>query len=59
LPIDFVRHRRPEDAISVETREVSPGIMLDYDAGRRVIGIEVLGSRERVNGTPPAQIAAE
>jgi uncharacterized protein YuzE len=49
----------PEDAVSVETREVSPGVMLDYDAGGRVIGIEVLDVRERVNGTPPSQIAAE
>ncbi len=49
----------PEDAVSVETREVSPGVMLDYDAAGRVIGIEVLDVRERVSGTPPGQIAAE
>lgn len=49
----------PEAAISVETRAVSPGVMRDYDAGGRVIGIEVLDVRERFNGTPPSQIAAE
>jgi uncharacterized protein YuzE len=49
----------PEAAISVETREVSPGVMRDYGAGGRMIGIEVLDVTERVNGTPPGQIAAE
>jgi uncharacterized protein YuzE len=33
--------------------------MLDYDAGGRVIGIEVLDIWERVNATPPSQIAAQ
>ncbi len=32
----------PQAAKSVETREVSPGVMLDYDAASRLIGIEVL-----------------
>jgi uncharacterized protein YuzE len=49
----------PEDAVSVETREIAPGVMLDYDAAGRVIGIEVLDVRERVGGTPPSRIAAE
>ena len=49
----------PEDAVSVETREIAPGIMLDYDAGGKVIGIEVLDVRERVGNTPPSRIAAE
>ncbi len=49
----------PENAVSVETREVSPGIMLDYDAAGHVIGIEVLDVAERVGASPPARIAAE
>ena len=49
----------PEDAVSVETREIAPGVMLDYDAGGKVIGIEVLDVRERVGSTPPRQIAAK
>jgi uncharacterized protein YuzE len=49
----------PEDAVSVETKEVSPGVMLDYDADGRVIGIEVLDVRERVGSTPSGRIAAE
>ena len=38
----------PEPIKSVDTREVAPGIMLDFDAEGRVIGIEVLDVRERV-----------
>jgi uncharacterized protein YuzE len=49
----------PEDAVSVETKEVSPGVMLDYNANGRVIGIEVLDVRERVGSTPSGRIAAE
>ncbi|HWD58774.1 MAG TPA: DUF2283 domain-containing protein [Stellaceae bacterium] len=32
----------PEGAKSVETEEVAPGVMLDFDEKRNVIGIEVL-----------------
>jgi len=48
-----------EDAVSVETREVSPGVLLDYDAAGQVIGIEVLDVRGRSGGTPLGRIAAE
>ncbi|NVN10652.1 DUF2283 domain-containing protein [Nguyenibacter vanlangensis] len=37
----------PEGAKSAETSEVSPGVMLDYDADGRLIGIEILDVRER------------
>ncbi|NVN10944.1 DUF2283 domain-containing protein [Nguyenibacter vanlangensis] len=37
----------PEGAKSAETHEVSPGVMLDYDAAGNLIGIEVLDVRER------------
>jgi uncharacterized protein YuzE len=49
----------PEDAKSAETREVSPGVMLDYDAAGRLIGIEVLDVRSRVAGGTDGKIAAE
>jgi uncharacterized protein YuzE len=39
----------PERIKSVETQEVAPGIMLDFDAEGRVIGIEVLDVRGRVS----------
>ena len=38
-----------EGAGSAETQEVAPGIMLDFDAEGRVIGIEVLDVAERMS----------
>ena len=38
----------PEGVKSVETQEVAPGIMLDFDSEGRVIGIEVLDLSERM-----------
>ena len=38
----------PEGIGSVNTEEVAPGIMLDFDIEGRVIGIEVLDVRERM-----------
>lgn len=43
----------PEGIRSSRTEEVAPGIMLDFDEGGRVIGIEVLDVRERM-GTAKA-----
>jgi uncharacterized protein YuzE len=37
----------PEGTRSLETREVAPGIMLDYDEAGNVIGIEILDVRDR------------
>ena len=39
----------PEGAGSAGTQEVAPGIMLDFDAEGRVIGIEVLDVSERMS----------
>jgi uncharacterized protein YuzE len=39
-----------EGAKSTDTQEVAPGIMLDFDATGRVIGVEVLDVRERASG---------
>jgi uncharacterized protein YuzE len=38
----------PDDVKSASTKEVSPGIMLDFDTQGRVIGIEVLDVSERM-----------
>jgi uncharacterized protein YuzE len=38
----------PEGVKSAGTQEVSPGIMLDFDAEGRVIGIEALYVSERM-----------
>lgn len=42
----------PEDVKSVETKEISPGVMLDYDVDGNVIGMEVMDVRQRVGGVP-------
>jgi uncharacterized protein YuzE len=49
----------PEDAKSAETREVAPGVILDFDAAGRLIGIEVMDVRSRVAGdaAPAAALA--
>jgi len=38
----------PAGVKSAETEEVAPGIMLDFDADGRVIGVEVLGVSKRM-----------
>jgi len=38
---------RFDEAKISESEEVSPGIILDYDAGGRVVGFEMLGVRRR------------
>jgi uncharacterized protein YuzE len=37
----------PKHAPVVETREVEPGILMDFNANGQVVGIEVLGVRAR------------
>jgi len=38
---------RFDEAPIVESEEVSPGIVLDFDANGRVVGFEMLGVRQR------------
>ena len=45
-----------EGVKSATTEEVAPGVMLDFDANGRVIGIEVLNVSERMVS---AKVAAE
>jgi len=51
----------PEGVRSAGTEEVAPGVMLDFDAGGRVIGVEVLNVRARAaeasSGAVPAAAA--
>ena len=51
----------PEGVKSAGTEEVAPGVMLDFDAVGRVIGIEVLDVRARATeaASPAAPVAAE
>lgn len=48
----------PDGARSVETEEVAPGVMLDFDAEGNVIGIEVLSVRLRIAKAEAAARAA-
>ena len=45
---DALYFRLDESAI-VESEEVRPGIVLDYDAHDNVVGIEILGLSKRVS----------
>jgi uncharacterized protein YuzE len=46
----------PKDVGIADTREVEPGVILDFDGAGNVIGIEVLGvsTRTRANAAKPA-----
>lgn len=44
---DALYFRLDESAI-VESEEIQPGVVLDYDANGNVIGIEILGLSKRV-----------
>ena len=39
---------RLEESAIVESEEVSPGVVLDFDEGGRVVGIEILNVRQRL-----------
>ncbi len=49
---DALYFRLDESAI-VESEEVQPGVILDYNAKGQVVGVEILGLKERV---PSAQL---
>jgi uncharacterized protein YuzE len=44
---DALYFRLDESAI-VESEEIRPGVILDYDANNNVVGIEILGLSKRV-----------
>jgi uncharacterized protein YuzE len=48
LESDALYFRLSEDLIE-ESEEISNGFIVDYDAGGRVIGIEVLDVKEKFN----------
>lgn len=41
---------RLDDSKIIESEEVSPGVVLDYDEENRVVGVEILGITKRVPG---------
>jgi uncharacterized protein YuzE len=46
---DALYLRLDEEAI-VESEEVEPGVILDYDKKGRVVGVELLGLKRRARG---------
>ena len=39
---------RLDETVIVESEEVQPGVILDYNAQSKVVGIEILGIMDRV-----------
>lgn len=39
---------RLDDSTIVESEEVQPGIILDFNADAKVVGVEILGVKDRV-----------
>jgi len=39
---------RLDEAAIVESEEVQPGVILDYDKAGKVVGVEILGISERM-----------
>jgi uncharacterized protein YuzE len=46
----FAARFAPAGVATAETREVAPGVMLDFDAEDNVSGVEVLSIRQRMAG---------
>ena len=42
-----------------ETSEVRPGVMLDYDAKGRIVGLEILNASEALSGPDMKRLAVE
>jgi uncharacterized protein YuzE len=55
---DALYIRLQETAI-VESEEVSPGVILDFDESGRVVGIEMLGVRQRLPGADLKRVEVE
>lgn len=47
---------RLDDSKIVESEEVSPGVVLDYDQYDQVVGIEVLGISKRAPNPNPREL---
>jgi uncharacterized protein YuzE len=49
---------RLDESKVVESEEVKPGIVVDYNARKKVVGIEVLNLRRRLRKTDLKQLKA-
>ena len=50
---------RLDESNIVESEEVRPGIVLDFNGSNQVVGIEVLGVKRRVPSADPKQLKFE
>ena len=50
---------RLEESTIVESEEVSPGVILDFDECGRVVGIEILNVRQRLPGADLRRVEVE
>ena len=50
---------RLDDSKIVESEEVRPGIVLDFNSNKEVVGIELLGVKRRVPAADPKQLKFE
>ena len=50
---------RLEESAIVESEEVRPGFVLDFDEGGRVVGIEILNVRKRLPGADLKRVEVE
>jgi len=55
---DALYLRLNEDAI-VESEEVQPGVILDFDEQGRVVGVELLNVKERAAGASLRMVTVE
>jgi uncharacterized protein YuzE len=47
---------RLDDSSIVESEEVSPGVVLDYDENDQVVGMEILGISKRAPNLNPREL---
>ena len=50
---------RLEESAIVGSEEVSPGVILDFDEGGQVVGIEILNVRQRLPGADLRRVEVE
>jgi uncharacterized protein YuzE len=50
---------RLEETAIVESEEVRPDVILDFDEGGRVVGIEILNVRQRLPGADLKRVEVE
>jgi uncharacterized protein YuzE len=50
---------RLDDSEIIESEEVQPGIVLDFNSENQVVGIEVLDVKRRVPNADPTQLKFE